>query len=733
MTADELVATRVEAERRPFAAVPSPGERSGENPTAALGRWIEAGTAVVRVLAPGAASVRIGDALELRRIPGTDLFEWRGPPQRVGERYRVTVRAPSGQETTAYDPYCFPPLIPEEELTRFATGEHLLAYRSLGAQARAVEGIAGLLFAVWAPRAQGVSVVGDFNGWDARRHPLRRRGASGVWELFVPGPGPGSAYRFAIRARTPGPTPGEAQDRQLARRDPFARHLLAAGSADAIAAAETPYAWGDGEWMARRQAVDWLRGPVSICELDPGMAVGDPPVGWRRLAERIVPRAKALGFTHVGLPSPSAPAGAAADSTGELFAPAGPGQTADDLRFFVERCHQGGLGVLFDWPVARVPPGDRSLIEFDGQPLFEAANQGGAWRFDFRRGGVRSLLLSSALYRLRELHGDGLRLPAMESMLYLDQDRGEGEWTPNKYGGNEDLEAVAFLRDLTDRLRAAEPGTLLIAQEASAWPQVTRPSWVGGLGFDLRWHLGWEHDTLEYFGHDPVYRHYHHDLLTLSLLEATRESFLLPLDRSQLAGEHGPLLERMPGDPWQRLANLRLLLTYAWTHPGKKLLFGGGTEGLVRRWDARRATGEPPPEQAGVEALIRDLNRLYRASPALHGQDAAPRGFEWIDRHDAPQSCLAYLRRDGERVMVVALNFTPVPRHQYRIGVPYPGSYEEVLNSDSAYYGGSNLGNGGDLTAEPLPWMGRPYSLSIVLPPLAGVVLEPRATRDGGP
>jgi 1,4-alpha-glucan branching enzyme len=375
---------------------------------------------------------------------------------------------------------------------------------------------------------------------------------------------------------------------------------------------------------------------------------------------------------------------------------------------------------------------------FDGLPLYEAAGARAdpqrraqapsSAAFDLRRGGVRSLLLSSALFWLLESHVDGLRLPGMAGMLYLDHARAEGEWTPNQYGGNESLEAIAFLRELAQTVRERAPGTLLIAEESSGWPQLTRPPWVGGLGFHLRWNVGWRHDTLEYFAQDPVYRHYHHDLLTLSPLLAARESYLLPLD----CPGGSALLQAMPGDDWQRFANLRLLLTYAWSHPGKKLLCAGGEYGLGSGEEGPDWSRAVEPRRAGLAALVRDLNRLYRQSSALHRKDSVSGGFEWIDRHDAPQSILAYLRRDGDELLVVALNFTPVPRHRYRIGLPLAGAYREVLNSDSAYYRGSNLGNGGDLTTEPVPWMGRPYSVEIVLPPLAGVILRPASLEDTG-
>jgi 1,4-alpha-glucan branching enzyme len=641
--------------------------------------------------------------------------------------------------------------VPQADLDRFAAGQHRDIQRLLGAHPRTDGRIHGVRFATWAPHAAAVSVVGDFNDWAPDRHPLSRRGQSGVWETFVPGIGVGAHYRFAVLASGGGnDTSPDAADagaaRYLARPDPYAHQFTEVGSDIAEVTPETPYPWEDSAWLEARRSRNWHQEPVAIYEVDlgswPRTADGEP-LGYRSLAEEVTAHATALAFTHLELLPLGERAGLDPDryAAGSLFAPTRRFGTGEDFRFFVDHCHRHGIGVLLDWPIACLAQETPGLSRFDGRPLYEqppfesvAVDRQGPPLFDYARGEVRSLLISSALFWLRELHVDGLRVPVMACMLYLDYARGERDWAPNKYGGNENLEAIAFLRELTDVVRSEVPGALLIAEESSAWPQVTRPPWVGGLGFNLRWSGGWMHDTLEYFSQDPVYRHYHHDMLTFSPLYAFKESYVLPLSREEVAGRPGALLERMPGDTWQRYANLRLLYTYLWTFPGKKLLFMGGELGFPPD-GGQPSDGAPGYDgaAAGIEALIRDLNHLYRESPPLHHQELSHRGFEWIDRHDAPQSIIAYLRRDGDAVVVVALNFTPVLRHQYRIGVPFPGVYREVLNSDSAYYGGSNLGNMGNLRAEPVPWMGRPYSLSIVLPPLAGVVVRPAAQEVPAP
>jgi 1,4-alpha-glucan branching enzyme len=596
-------------------------------------------------------------------------------------------------------------------------------------------------FALWAPHARAAYVTGDFNGWDAGRHPLRRQGDSGVWETFIPGVTEGAHYRFVVRppAEAGGPTaPGAAPSLPdaLVRADPYARQFYAPGSSTAVVVGDRAYPWEDEAWMSARRGRDWSREPVAIYEVDlASWARGQDGqvLGCRDLAERLVAHAQGLGFTHLELlpVTEHDPLGEGRYAAGGLFAPTARLGSADDFRYLVDYCHRHGVGVFVDWPAAQIASGPAGLAAFDGRPLYERAvtAEGSPLpTFDFARGGVRSLLLSSGLFWLTELHVDGLRMPSMSSVLYLDHARAAGQWTPNRYGGNENLEAIAFLRELSDTVAAVAPGALLIAEESSGWPQVTRPPWVGGLGFGLRWNRGWMQDTLEYLQKDPVYRHYHHDLLTFSLLYAFQERHVLPLSHEEVTLARGPLLNRMPGDRWQQLASVRLLYTYLWTQPGKKLLFMGGEYGFPSAWDPEAAIEhslQRQPAHAGIAALVRDLNHVYRASPALHRQELSQKGFEWVDKHDAPQSIIAYLRRDGDDLLVVALNFTPVPRQQYRIGVPFPGSYLEVLNSDSAYYGGSNLGNLGDLRTEPVPWMGRPYSLSIMLPPLAGVVLKP--------
>jgi len=458
---------------------------------------------------------------------------------------------------------------------------------------------------------------------------------------------------------------------------------------------------------------------------------------YRELAVAVVDHVKALGFTHIELlPVTEHPLDASwGYQTTGYYAPTSRFGTPDDFRFFVDHCHQNGIGVLMDWAAAHFPRDQFALATFDGTALYEHSDprrgehrDWGTLIFNYGRNEVKNFLLSSAIYWLEEFHIDGLRVDAVASMLYLDYSREDGDWVPNKYGGNENLEAIEFLRELNEATHGEHPGTLMVAEESTAWPQVTRPVWVGGLGFSMKWNMGWMHDTLEYITKDPIHRHFHHDQLTFGLLYAFTENFVLPFSHDEVVHMKGSMFEKMPGDDWQRFANLRLLYTYMWTYPGKKLLFMGSEFAQGREW---RADDQLDwylldyPAHAGVQALVRDLNHLYCASPALHEGEFEHGGFEWVDCHDAPQSTISYLRRGGDSVQVVVLNFTPVPRQSYRIGVPSPGVYHEVLNSDSRFYGGSDVGNGGDLVAEETPWMGRPYSLNITLPPLGAVVLRP--------
>jgi len=650
----------------------------------------------------------------------------------VPERYRLTWTTPEGT-FTAYDPYCFPAQIPEFDIYLFGEGNHQHAYRIMGAHLKVVDDVHGTVFSVWAPNAERVSVVGNFNDWDGRRHPMRSRGSSGIWELFIPGLTEDTLYKFEIRNRDSGSV--------YLKSDPYGQRFELRPHTASIVTANQPWAWGDQQWMEKRRSTNWLHIPISVYEVHLG--------SWRRgehgefldyrdLAHRLVAYVKEMGFTHIELmPVTEHPFdGSWGYQTTGYYAPTSRYGTPDDFRYFVSHCHQNDIGVILDWAPAHFPRDAHGLAWFDGTALYEHADprrgehrDWGTLIFNYGRNEVRNFLVSSALYWMEEFHIDGLRVDAVASMLYLDYSREPGDWTPNIHGSNENLEAIDFLRQLNRLTHELHPGTLILAEESTSWPMVSRPTWLGGLGFSMKWNMGWMNDTLDYMSKNPVHRHYHHDMLTFSQLYAFTENFMLPLSHDEVVHGKGSLLNKMPGDEWQRHANLRLLYAYMFTHPGKKLLFMGSEFGQGREWDSGSTLDwyvlEYPLHQ-GMRALVRDLNRLYREHPALHRYDFEQRGFEWIDCHDSSQSVLSYVRRgDGDEHLVVALNFTPVPRTAYRIGVPAAGAYVEVLNSDSEFYGGSNLGNGGVVHTEAVPWMNRPCSMVITLPPLAAVVLRP--------
>ncbi|HID48544.1 MAG TPA: 1,4-alpha-glucan branching protein GlgB, partial [Chromatiales bacterium] len=593
--------------------------------------------------------------------------------------------------------------------------------------------LGGMVFAVWAPNVERVSVVGDFNQWDGRCHPMRSRGGSGVWELFIPDLTAGTLYKLELRNRDSGEI--------LIKTDPYARQYEMRPATAAIVVPDPDYAWQDQDWQAQRESADWLHRPLSVYEVHLGSWQRDAEgnfLNYRELAHRLVRYVSDLGFTHIELlPITEHPLDASwGYQTTGYFAPTRRFGEADDFRYFVDYCHRHGIGVLLDWVPAHFPKDEFALARFDGSALYEHEDprrgehrDWGTLIYNFGRNEVRNFLLASALFWLEEFHIDGLRVDAVASMLYLDYSREADDWVPNIYGGNENLEAIEFLRELNIVAHDQHPGTMIIAEESTAWPQVTRPTWLGGLGFSMKWNMGWMHDTLSYMSKDPVHRHYHHDLLTFGLLYLFTENFLLPFSHDEVVHGKRSMLYKMPGDEWQRFANLRLLYTYLFLYPGKKLLFMGNEFGQGSEWNADQALDwyvTDYPLHQGLQKLVADLNRLYRDTPALYRNEFETQSFEWIDCHDAAQSILAYLRKDGDASLIVILNFTPVPRSGYRIGVPDGGFYEEILNSDSAHYGGSNAGNAGGVRAEAVPWMDRPYSLVLDLPPLGGLVLQAR-------
>jgi 1,4-alpha-glucan branching enzyme len=721
---------------RPAPKLPEPLQRIVEarhhNPFEVLGRHPSGEGVTVRAFLPWAERARVveGDA-ELKRIEGTDLFVWEGAAGKVPERYRIAWEGKSGNRGSAHDPYCFPPQLEDFDLHLFGEGRHWHAYRFLGAHLKEVEGVSGVQFAVWAPNAERVSVVGDFNGWDGRAHPMGVRGGSGVWELFIPGIGAGGYYKYEIR---------DHAGNSHVKIDPYANAFQQRPETAGLITAPSSFRWADDAWMKQRAESDWQREPFSVYELHLGSWHQDPDGGflnYREIAKRLAEYAKELGFTHIELlPITEHPLDASwgYQCTG-YFAPTSRFGTPEDFRFFVDHLHRHGIGVLLDWVPAHFPRDTYALARFDGSALYEHADprlgehkDWGTLIFNFGRNEVKNFLLSSALYWLSEFHLDGLRVDAVASMLYLDYSRKAGEWIPNKYGGNENLEAVDFIRQLNTVTHEQYPGSLMIAEESTSWPAVSRPTYLGGLGFSMKWNMGWMHDTLAYMEKDPIYRHYHHDLLTFGLLYAFTENFVLPFSHDEVVHGKKSMLDKMPGDAWQRFASLRLLYTFMFTYPGKKLLFMGCEFGQGREWDFDATLDWDlleRPQHQGVKKILTDLNHLYREQLALHEVDFDGAGFEWIDCHDSSQSVLSYIRKDrtGEQIVAAVFNFTPVPRTNYRIGVPKPGFYREAVNSDAELYGGSNVGNQGGVNSEPVSWMGRPHSIPIAVPPLGALVL----------
>ena len=709
-------------------------EARHHDPFTILGKHHVDGHDEVRVYIPYADDVMLAEGEQhLERVADSDLFQWQGPAEALPEHYRIIWRDADHREHIAHDPYTFPPQISEYDLDLFNAGKHRHAYRFLGSHLHEVDGVAGVLFAVWAPNAERVSVVGDFNHWDGRRHPMRVRGGSGVWELFIPDLEPGAYYKYEIRNRLNGNV--------VLKADPYARRYeLRPGTASVIQP-QSDYQWADDQWLAHRRSLDWQHAPMSIYEVHLGSWQRGPegePLTYTELADRLIPYVQEMGFSHIELmpisEHPYDPSWGY-QSLG-YFAPTSRYGMPDDFRYFVDQCHQYGIGVLVDWVPAHFPKDAHGLAQFDGTPLYEHEDPRRGEHLDwssliynYGRNEVRNFLITSAVYWLDEFHIDGLRVDAVASMLYHDYSR--TDWLPNQYGGRENLEAIDFLRELNSVLHDEQPGTLMMAEESTSWPQVTRPVHLGGLGFDLKWNMGWMNDTLSYMSHEPVHRQYHHDNLTFSMLYAFTENFLLPFSHDEVVHGKQAMLNKMPGDEWQKHANLRLLYTYMFTHPGKKLLFMGTEFGQGREWDSAATLDWyvlDYPFHQGMQTLVRDLNHLYHSSPALYKYEFDWQGFEWIDCHDNQQSILSFIRRDGDDFVVVIVNFTPVAREGYRIGVPREGVYREIFNSDSGLYGGSNVGNGDHWpTAEPIEWMGRPFSMTVTVPPLAGVIFRPEA------
>jgi 1,4-alpha-glucan branching enzyme len=696
------------------------------------------GGVVVRAFRPAAERILArpdgGEPFTLEQRHPAGLFEGTLDGAVLPLRYELEVSYPDGNTFTLLDPYSFPPTVGELDVHLAAEGRHEDIYARLGAHVRELDGVAGTSFAVWAPSAKAVSVVGDFNSWDGRLHPMRSLGASGIWEIFLPGVEDGAAYKYEILTQS-----GEIR----LKADPFAFATQHPPRTDSVVF-RSKHRWGDSDWMERRAAAAPHEEPISIYEVHLGSwrlnpLEGNRSLSYEELGDELAAYVNDMGFTHVELlPVMEHPfSGSWGYQVSGYFAPTARHGTPDDFRVLVDRLHQAGIGVILDWVPAHFPRDDWALARFDGSALYEhedprrgAHPEWGTLIFNYGRNEVRNFLLASALFWPREYHADGLRVDAVASMLYLDYSRAEGAWVPNEYGGNEDLDAVSFLKELNEVIHRREPGIVSAAEESTAWPGVSRPTYLGGLGFGFKWNMGWMHDTLDYFQRDPVHRRFHHHQLTFSLMYAFTENFVLPLSHDEVVHGKGSLYGKMAGDRWQKLANLRSLYAYMWAHPGKKLLFMGGELAQEAEWSHERSLDWHLLEDAGnagVQSLVRDLNRVLRAEPALYERDFDPAGFWWLEANDAAANVIAFARasKDGSRVLVCAANLAPVPRPDYRLGLPRSGRWREAVNTDSSFYGGTDTGNLGGIEAEPVGWHEQPFSAEVTLPPLGVIWLVP--------
>jgi 1,4-alpha-glucan branching enzyme len=697
---------------------------------------------VVRAFLPEAEEASVlpdgdeGRGVPMKSIHSAGLFE-ATVPSSFQPLYRFRVRDRWGTVTVRHDPYAFPPLLTDFDLHLFAEGRHYRSYQTLGAHPVEVTGVKGIRFVVWAPNAKRVSIVGDFNGWDGRRHPMRSRGSTGLWELFIPDLAQGATYKYEIR-----PQDGRAP---FLKADPYAFAAELRPKTASIVWDLERYQWRDHAWMEGRAGRDHLSSPISIYEVHLASWRRVPEQGNRwltygELADQLIPYAREMGYTHLELmPVTEHPFdGSWGYQTTGYFSATSRFGKPEDFMAFVDACHQAGLGVILDWVPAHFPDDPHGLAWFDGTHLYDHEDPRLGYHpewhsriFNFGRVEVRNFLLNSALFWLDRYHVDGLRVDAVASLIYLDYARKSGEWIPNRFGGKENLEAIQFLKEFNEVVHREHPGVLTIAEESTAWTGVSRPTYVGGLGFSLKWNMGWMHDMLEYFSLDPVFRKYHQDKITFGLIYAFTENFVLVLSHDEVVHGKRALLDKMPGDLWQRFANLRALLCYQYGHPGKKMLFMGGEIGQWWEWNHDDSLQwhllQYEPHQ-GIQRMVRDLNQLYRSQPALHQVDFEWTGFQWIDFGDADNSVIAFVRRakDGRDFIVCVCNFTPTPRERYRIGVPTGGWYRELLNSDAGVYGGSNMGNGGGVHAEATPCHGQPWSVSLTLPPLSMLFLKPQ-------
>jgi 1,4-alpha-glucan branching enzyme len=698
------------------------------------------GVSLIPTSASGATTGKEPEAIPMQRLHPSGLFSLVLP----GEpplAYTLDVHFPFGFTRRVFDPYAFPPVLSDYDLYLIGEGTHLKLWERLGAHPTVVDGVAGVAFAVWAPTARRVSVVGEFNDWNEGAHPMRLR-ANGIWELFIPELQVGALYKYAILSW--------AREYRVQKSDPFAFWAEQRPSTASRVADLGTYSWGDEHWDGERPSRNAMDAPINIYEVHAGSWRAPSEGGqvtYRDLAHQLVPYVKEMGYTHIELlPVAEYPFdGSWGYQVVGYYAPTSRYGTPQDFMYFVDYCHQHGIGVILDWVPAHFPRDDHGLAFFDGSHLYEHEDprQGshpdwGTLIFNYGRNEVRNFFIANALFWFEVYHVDGLRVDAVASMLYLDYSRGQGEWVANRYGGRENLDAIDFLRECNRVVGERHPDVLMVAEESTAWPGVTKPVDEGGLGFTLKWNMGWMHDTLEYFKHDPVHRRYHHNTLTFSMIYAYSERYVLPFSHDEVVHMKGSMLDKMPGDVWQKFANLRALYGYMYGHPGKKLLFMGGEFGQWEEWRFsgylqwtlldQGPLGSP---HAQLQRYVRDLNHLLLEHPALYEVDFSPEGFSWIHADDYSNSVIAFVRyRAGWREpLIFVCNLTPVPRYRYRMGVPLAGTYEEVLNSDAAIYGGSNVGNLGHVETEPVPLHGHEQSLSLTLPPLATIVLKPESAQ----
>jgi 1,4-alpha-glucan branching enzyme len=695
---------------------------------------------VVRTLQPGAEKVEVipvhekgKPTIALKQIDGAGLFEGSSKDSREVYAYDLKVSYPGGSSRQFRDPFSFLPTLGEMDVYLFGQGNELRIYDKLGSHLRVIDGVQGVSFAVWAPNAQRISVVGDFNQWDGRRHPMRLLGSSGIWEIFIPGLGEGTLYKYEIKT---------LQGHLTVKTDPYGTFYEVPPKNAAIVWDTQKFQWSDAKWLEQRGKKDPLRSPMSIYELHLGSWKKQSAFEgytYRELADLLVEYLHRMNFTHVEFLPVAEHAFYPSwgyQVTG-FFAPTSRYGTPDDFQFLVNRLHEAGIGVIVDWVPAHFPRDEWALAKFDGTALYEhedprkgAHQDWGTLIFNYGRHEVRNFLIANALFWCERYHIDGLRVDAVASMLYLDYSRKEGEWIPNQFGGRENLEAVEFLRSCNHHVHTQCPGVVTIAEESTAWPQVTRPPYLGGLGFNFKWNMGWMHDTLHYFQREPIHRKFHQNDLTFAMLYHYNENFILPLSHDEVVHGKGSLLGRMPGDDWQKFANLRALLAYQWLFPGKKLLFMGGEIGQGPEWNANGSVEwwllQQGPYHIGLQKMLEDVNRLYRESPSLWECDYEGEGFYWIDCSDAESSILSFVRqrKNGQEPFAIILNLTPVLRTEYRLGLPRPGVWKEAFNSDCSVYGGSNQGNLGQVIADAAPMHGHAQSAALTLPPLGVLVLR---------